>query len=52
MLTAMLLHGLWDGSAAIGGDSVFGWIVPIAVAGALISVFVWVYRNARPSPEL
>jgi RsiW-degrading membrane proteinase PrsW (M82 family) len=48
MLTAMLMHGLWDGSAAIGGDSVLGWIVPVAVAGALISVFVWVYRNAEP----
>ena len=48
MLTAMLLHGLWDGSAAIGGNSVFGWIVPMAVAGALISVFVWVYDSTEP----
>ena len=33
MLTAMLMHGLWDASAAIGGNSVFGWIVPATVAG-------------------
>ncbi|HYX75541.1 MAG TPA: PrsW family intramembrane metalloprotease, partial [Gaiellaceae bacterium] len=31
MLLAMLMHGLWDGSAAIAGSSVFGWIVPTAV---------------------
>ncbi|HEU5212669.1 MAG TPA: hypothetical protein VFU10_07860, partial [Gaiellaceae bacterium] len=45
MLTAMLMHGLWDASAAIGGAGTLGWIVPAFVAGALISVFVWVYRN-------
>ena len=48
MLTAMCLHGLWNASAAIGGDSVFAWIVPAIVAGALISVFIWVYRNSVP----
>lgn len=48
MLTSMLMHGLWDASAAIGGNSVFGWIVPAAVAGTLISVFVWVYNASEP----
>jgi RsiW-degrading membrane proteinase PrsW (M82 family) len=48
MLVAMLLHGLWDASAAIGGSSIFGWIVPVAVAAALINVFVWVYATAQP----
>jgi RsiW-degrading membrane proteinase PrsW (M82 family) len=48
MLTAMLMHGLWDASGAIGGDSVFGWIVPVIVAGVLISVFVWVYKTTVP----
>jgi RsiW-degrading membrane proteinase PrsW (M82 family) len=48
MATAMLLHGLWDASAAIGGDSVFGWIVPIVIAGVLISVFVRVYQTTVP----
>jgi protease PrsW len=47
MLTAMLMHGLWDGSAAIAGNSVFGWIVPLAVASVLISVFVWIYENTN-----
>ena len=32
MLTAILMHGLWNASAAIGGSSVFGWIVPLGVA--------------------
>ena len=45
MLTALLMHGLWDASAAIGGAGTLGWIVPAFVAGALISVFVWVYQN-------
>ena len=48
MLTAMLMHGLWDASAAIAGDSVFGSVVPLIVAGGLIAVFVWVYRNTVP----
>jgi protease PrsW len=48
MLTAMLLHGLWDGSGAITGDSVFGWVVPAAVAGTLITVFGWVYTATVP----
>jgi protease PrsW len=48
MLTAMLLHGLWDASGAIGGTSVFGLVVPMAVAWTTISVFVWVYRTAEP----
>ncbi len=48
MLTAMLMHGLWDASAAIGGASVFGSVVPLIVAGGLIAVFVWVYRNTVP----
>jgi protease PrsW len=45
MLTAMLMHGLWDASAAIAGDNVAS-IVPAAVAFVLISVFIWVYENS------
>ena len=48
MVTAMLMHGLWDASAAIAGDSVFGSVVPLIVAGGIIAVFVWVYRNTVP----
>jgi RsiW-degrading membrane proteinase PrsW (M82 family) len=48
MLTAMLMHGLWDASAAIGGNTFFGWIIPVAVAGTLISVFIWVYNESEP----
>ncbi len=48
MLTAMLMHGLWDASAAIAGNSVFAWIVPTTVAGVLITVFVWIYGNTEP----
>jgi protease PrsW len=49
MIAAMLMHGLWDGSAAIAGNSVFGWIVPLTVASVLISVFVWIYNNTEPT---
>ncbi|HLY48400.1 MAG TPA: PrsW family intramembrane metalloprotease [Solirubrobacteraceae bacterium] len=45
MATAMLMHGLWDASAAIAGDNVIS-IVPGLVALVLISVFVWVYDNS------
>jgi protease PrsW len=45
MVTAMLMHGLWDASAAIAGDNVTS-IVPGLVAFVLISVFVWVYENS------
>ena len=45
MLSAMLMHGLWDASAAIGGDNVIS-IVPGIVAFALIGVFVWIYDNS------
>jgi len=48
MLTAMLMHGLWDASAAIAGNSVFGWIVPLSVAGVLITLFVWIYGKTQP----
>ena len=48
MVTAMLMHGLWDASAAIGGDSAFGSVVPLIVAGGIIAVFVWVYRATVP----
>jgi protease PrsW len=48
MATAMLLHGLWDASAALAGSGVFGGLVPTAVAGVLITVFVWVYRTSAP----
>jgi hypothetical protein len=46
MLTAMVMHGLWDASAAIAGDDVIS-IVPGIVAFVLISVFVWVYENSE-----
>jgi RsiW-degrading membrane proteinase PrsW (M82 family) len=42
MLTAMLMHGLWDASGAIGP------LVPPLVAAGIISVFVWVYRTTVP----
>jgi protease PrsW len=45
MASAMLMHGLWDASAAIGGNSVVGVIVPFLIAGAVITVFVWVYQT-------
>jgi hypothetical protein len=48
MLTAMLMHGVWDASGAIAGNSVFGWIVPLTVATVLISVFVWIYNTTQP----
>ena len=48
MLSAMLMHGLWDASPALGGLSVLGWIVPAAVAGTLITLFTWIYRAAQP----
>jgi RsiW-degrading membrane proteinase PrsW (M82 family) len=48
MLTAVLMHGVWDASAAIAGSSMFGGIVPLAVAGILISVFLWIYNNTQP----
>jgi protease PrsW len=46
MLAAMVMHGLWDASAAIAGDNVIS-IVPGIVALVLISVFVWVYENSE-----
>jgi protease PrsW len=48
MLTALLMHGVWDASAAITGNSAFGWIVPLTVAAILISVFIWVYEATQP----
>lgn len=45
MLAAMLMHGLWDASAAIAGDNAIS-IVPGTVAAVLITVFVWVYDNS------
>ena len=45
MVTAMLMHGLWDASAAIAGDNVIS-IFPGIVAFVLISVFIWVYDNS------
>jgi hypothetical protein len=48
MLTAMLMHGLWDASSAIGGGSTFAWMVPTAVACVLIGVFAWVYKSTVP----
>jgi len=46
MLAAMIMHGLWDASAAIAGDNVIS-IGPAIVAFTLISVFVWVYENSE-----
>lgn len=48
MLTAVLTHGLWNASGAIGSSSAFGWIVPLGVAATLISTFVWIYENTQP----
>jgi protease PrsW len=48
MLTAMLMHGVWDASAALAGTSVLGLIAPVAVAAVLINVFVWIYNNTQP----
>jgi len=48
MLGAMLMHGLWDASGAIGGDGVFAWVVPLAVASAAIGTFAWVYNETQP----
>jgi hypothetical protein len=48
MLTAMLMHGLWDASSAIGGGGALDWIVPTTVASLLIGVFVWIYRTTVP----
>ena len=48
MLTAVLMHGLWNASSAIGGSSVFGWIVPLGVAATLISTFGWIYEKTQP----
>jgi RsiW-degrading membrane proteinase PrsW (M82 family) len=45
MLAAMLMHGLWDASGAIAGDNAIS-IVPGVVAFALITLFVWVYKNS------
>jgi hypothetical protein len=42
----MLMHGLWDASAAMAGDKVIS-IVPGIVASVLIGVFVWVYDNSE-----
>jgi hypothetical protein len=42
------MHGVWDASAAITGNSAFGWIVPLTVAAILISVFIWVYEATQP----
>ncbi len=47
MLTAMLMHGVWDASSAIGGGG-FAWIVPTTVAFVLIGVFVWIYKTTVP----
>jgi protease PrsW len=49
MLTAMLGHGLWNASSAIGGDSAFGWIVPVFVAVMLINVISWIYKTTVPT---
>src|SRR5262249_17182387 len=48
MLTAMLMHGIWEASEATAGNSVFGGIVPLTVATILISVFSWIYRTTQP----
>jgi RsiW-degrading membrane proteinase PrsW (M82 family) len=48
MLTAMLMHGLWDGSGAITGNGALGWIIPTGVAVILISTFIWIYDSTEP----
>ena len=48
MLTAMLMHGLWNASSAIGGGSAFALIVVTTVACVLIGVFVGVYKTTVP----
>jgi len=48
MLTAMLMHGLWDASEAITGNSSLGWTLPIVIGALLISVFIWVYDQTVP----
>jgi protease PrsW len=48
MLTAMLMHGLWDASSAIGSGSVSAWLVPTTVALVLIGLFVWIYETTVP----
>jgi protease PrsW len=48
MLTAMLMHGLWDASGALAGSSVIGGLTPVIVASILISTFFWIYRNTEP----
>jgi protease PrsW len=48
MLTAMLMHGVWDASGALAGSSVIGWIAPIAVAVILIRTFLWIYNTTQP----
>jgi protease PrsW len=48
MLTAMLMHGIWDASGALAGSSIFGWIAPVAVFAVLINVFFWIYNNTQP----
>jgi protease PrsW len=48
MLTAMLMHGIWDASGALAGSSVLGGLAPVAVAGVLISLFIWIYDNTQP----
>jgi protease PrsW len=45
MLTAMLMHGLWDASAALASDNAIS-IVPVIVAFVLISLFVWIYDKS------
>jgi protease PrsW len=48
MLGALLLHGLWNASGAIAGDSVLGWVVPTAVAATAISTVIWIYEASVP----
>jgi RsiW-degrading membrane proteinase PrsW (M82 family) len=48
MLTAMLMHALWDASGALGASTAFGWIVPGTVAVILVTLFAWIYRTTVP----
>jgi hypothetical protein len=48
MLTAMLMHGLWNASSAIAVGGTLAWIVPTTVACVLIGVLVWVYKTTVP----
>jgi RsiW-degrading membrane proteinase PrsW (M82 family) len=48
MLTAMLMHGLWNASSAIAVGGTLAWIVQTTVACVLIGVVVQIYKTTVP----